>query len=185
VFIDDLNNVIGILHLRNCSKFLLSGEEKVTIEAIRKHTREPYFIPESTPLNAQLLYFQKEKRRIAIVVDEYGEVQGIITLEDLLEEIVGEFTTNLANDDIEILPQDDGSFIVDGGTQIRGINRTLDWSLPISGPKTLNGLLLEYLESIPDNQVGFKIGDYYFETLEIKDNKIQSAKISYKEKKRS
>ncbi len=181
VFLNDINNVIGILHLRNCIKFLRRGEDKVTIEAIRKHIREPYFVPESTPLNTQLLYFQKEKRRIALVVDEYGEVQGIITLEDLLEEIVGEFTTNLADNEIEIQHQEDGSYLIDGGTQIREINKSLDWSLPTNGPKTLNGLVLEYLESIPDYPVGFRIGEYFIETMDIKDNKIQSAKIRQKE----
>jgi Mg2+/Co2+ transporter CorB len=115
---------------------------------------------------------------MALVVDEYGEVQGLITLADLLEEIVGDFTTNLGYDrEPEISATDDGWHIIDGGTSIRDINRNLDWDLPTDGPKTLNGLMMEYLENIPRGQISFKIGDYLFETTEVSSTMIESAKV--------
>ena len=122
--------------------------------------------------------FQKEKRRIALVVDEYGDVQGIVTLEDILEEIVGEFTTDFAANIPEIHPQDDGSYFIDGMALLRDINRALGWQLPVAGPKTLNGLVLEHLEMIPDSNLCLRLGDYLIETLQIKDNVIKSLKIT-------
>lgn len=173
IYEGDINNVVGILHLRNAARFLLGDDQTVTLEAIREFANEPYFVPESTPLHTQLLNFQQQKCRMALVVDEYGEVQGIVTLEDLLEEIVGEFTTNVAEEeDQDIIPQDDGSYLIDGGSFVRDVNRALDWDLPLEGPKTLNGLAMEYLESIPDGNIGFEIDDYRFETTEITDKMI-------------
>jgi Mg2+/Co2+ transporter CorB len=176
VFTGDINNICGILHLRNAARFLT--EEDLTKAAIVQTTREPYFIPESTPLNTQLLNFQREKRRIGLVVDEYGDIQGIATLEDILEEIVGEFTTDAAASSKDIHPQEDGSYIIDGSANIRDINKVLNWKLPTKGPKTLNGLIMESLESIPDASVGFKIGNFYIETLQTKDNIIKTARIT-------
>lgn len=173
IYEGDLNNVVGILHLRNAARFLLGDDQKVTLEAIREFANEPYFVPESTPLHTQLLNFQQQKCRMALVVDEYGEVQGIVTLEDLLEEIVGEFTTNVAEEeDQDIIPMDDGGYLIDGGTFVRDVNKALDWELPLEGPKTLNGLAMEYLESIPDGNIGFEIDGYRFETTEITDKMI-------------
>lgn len=178
VYEGDINNIIGILHLRNAARFIYGDNETVTHEAIRRFTREPYFIPEGTPLHTQLMQFQQQKRRIAIVVDEYGDVQGLVTMEDLLEEIVGEFTTNLAEDgSTEISELDNEWFLIEGGTSIREINRTLDWELPTDGPKTLNGLIMEYTESIPAGNIGFKIGNYRFETVELSDKMIESAMV--------
>lgn len=169
----DLNDVEGILHLRHVSRFLTGQVDNVTHQAIKEQADEPYFVPESTPLHTQLLNFQKTKRRMALVVNEYGEVQGIVTLEDLLEEIVGEFTTNIAEDEEQdIIPQEDDWFQIHGGTFIRDINRTLEWDLPTDGPKTLNGLAMEYLEGIPDGNISFAINRYLIETVEITDKMI-------------
>ncbi len=173
VFESDINNVVGILHLRNAARFIQGTDSTVTLADIRRFTNEPYFVPEATPLNTQLLNFQQQKCRMALVVDEYGEVQGLVTLEDLLEEIVGDFTTNSAEEDMEdIIPQDDGSYLIDGGTFIRDINRNLDWDLPQDGPKTLNGLAMEYLESIPDAHIGFALDGYRFETTDLTEKMI-------------
>ncbi|MGJ8687518.1 MAG: transporter associated domain-containing protein, partial [Spongiibacteraceae bacterium] len=154
-------------------------------EKLLSAIRTPYFIPEGTPLNTQLFNFQKKKRRMSIVVDEYGVMQGIVTLEDLLEEIVGEFTSNLSTDTEDITPQSDGSYVIDGTTTIRDINKNLKWELPTDGPKTLNGLLLEKLESFPEASVGVKIATYRFEIMEMKDNLIQSVRAQAVKKSKS
>ena len=139
--------------------------------------REPYFVPEATPLHTQLLNFQKEKQRFALVVDEYGDIQGIVTLEDILEEIVGEFTTDFAGHNPEISPQEDGSYLIDGMAVLRDINRTLRWDLPIDGPKTLNGFVLEHLETLPESNLCLQVNQYQIETVQIKDNMIKALKI--------
>lgn len=176
VYKGDINNVVGILHLRNTGKLLQS--ESVNKAALMQLCREPYFIPESTPLNTQLINFQKARRRIGIVVDEYGDVLGIATLEDILEEIVGEFTTDFAaTSSQDILPQEDGTYIIDGSTPIRTINRVLGWHLPTDGPKTLNGLITETLESIPESNVCLKARSLRIEVLQIKNNVIRAAKV--------
>jgi Mg2+/Co2+ transporter CorB len=147
--------------------------------------REPYFIPESTPLNTQLINFQKEKRRFGMVVDEYGEVLGLATLEDILEEIVGEFTTDYASTSPDIIPQDNGTFIIDGTAAVRTINKDLGWKLPQDGPKTLNGLITETLENIPDTNVCLKVSGHRVEVLQIKDNVVKAAIVHpIKRKKR-
>ncbi|WP_010630218.1 HlyC/CorC family transporter [Halomonas sp. KM-1] len=174
VFKGDINNIIGMLHLRNAARFL--SRDEVTKASIVQEAREPYFIPESTPLHTQLLNFQKQKRRIGIVVDEYGDVEGLVTLEDILEEIVGEFTTDVAGQDQEIHRQDDGSHVIDGTANIRDINRTLGWKLPTDGPKTLNGLILEHLEAFPDGPACLQIGSVRMEIIEVRDNLITSAR---------
>ncbi|HEY3699054.1 MAG TPA: HlyC/CorC family transporter [Spongiibacteraceae bacterium] len=172
IFKKDINNIIGVLHLRAVIR-LIDGNGTLNRRALLKEIDEPYFVPEGTPLHTQLFNFQKQKRRMAIVVDEYGVVQGLIALEDILEEIVGEFTSNLSDDSEEIIEQNDGSFVIEGSAGIREINRTLDWKLPTDGPKTLNGLLLENLEAFPDADVGLRIGDYFFETLHVQGNIVK------------
>ncbi|WP_104204848.1 HlyC/CorC family transporter [Billgrantia saliphila] len=174
VFKGDINNIIGMLHLRNAARFLSRSE--VTKAAIVQEAREPYFIPESTPLHTQLLNFQKQKRRIGIVVDEYGDVEGLVTLEDILEEIVGEFTTDVAGQDQDIHRLDDGSHVIDGTANIRDINRSLGWQLPTDGPKTLNGLILEHLEAFPEGPTCLQIGAVRMEILDVRDNLITSAR---------
>jgi len=175
VYKSDINKVVGIVHLRSINRFL--NENELTKSMIMQATREPYFVPESTPLHTQMFNFQKEKRRIGIVVDEYGDVIGIVTLEDILEEIVGEFTTDMANFSKDITPQQDGSFIIDGTAAIREINKALGWTLPTEGPKTINGLIIEYLEYIPDSNLSLKLDGYYIEILQVKENIIKSARI--------
>lgn len=174
VYKGDINNIIGMLHLRNAARFLAKAE--VTKAAIVQEAREPYFIPESTPLHTQLLNFQKQKRRIGIVVDEYGDVEGLVTLEDILEEIVGEFTTDVAGMHQEIHLQDDGSYLIEGTANIREINKSLGWQLPTDGPKTLNGLILEHLESFPDGPTCLQVGTTRMEILQVRDKLITSAR---------
>lgn len=185
VYDKDINNIIGVLHQRDV---ISSVDETGQVNSARLLDRvtDPYFVPEGTPLHVQLLNFQKHKHRMGIVVDEYGVVQGIITLEDLLEEIVGEFTSNLMEDNNQdIIPQGDGTYIIDGTATIRDINKALKWGLPTDGPKTLNGLLLEHLESFPDGLVSVRLGKYQFEILMMQDKMIQSAKAQKLPKKKA
>ncbi len=172
IYKESINNIIGILHLRRLARFI--GANEFTKSDLMQLTREPYYIPEATPLDKQLIKFQAEKQRIALVVDEYGELQGLVTLEDILEEIVGEFTSDFSANIPEILPQDDGSFVIEGGALLRDINRALDWDLPILGPKTLNGLVLEHLETIPDENLCVQINEYQIETLQLSDNMVKN-----------
>ena len=174
IYKESINNIIGILHLRRLARFM--GSNEFTKSDLMQLTREPYYIPEATSLDKQLIRFQAEKQRIALVVDEYGELQGLVTLEDILEEIVGEFTSDFSANIPEILPQDDDSFVIDGGALLRDINRALDWELPISGPKTLNGLVLEHLETIPEENLCIQINNYQIETLQLSDNMVKNLK---------
>lgn len=175
VYRGDINNVTGLVHMRHIARLLSRNE--LTKESLIACCKDPYFIPENTPLHTQLLNFQKHKRRIGFVVDEYGDVIGLVTLEDILEEIVGEFTTDLLPANHDIHPQGDGSYVIDGGVALRAINRQLLWKLPEDGPKTLNGLITERLENIPDNSVGLSVGAYRMEILQTKDNMIKSVRI--------
>jgi len=177
VYRSDPNNMLGLLHLRKLSRLLL--KEDINKAELMQHTVEPYFVPEGTSLNRQLINFQNARRRIGIVVDEYGDVLGLVTLEDILEEIVGEFTTDLAATSQDIHPQEDGSHVIDGATHLREINRSLDWDLPTGGPRTLNGLILEYLQDIPDANISIRIGDYLIEILQVKDNMVKAAKVRH------
>ncbi len=183
VYQNDIDNIVGILHQRDIINSV-DEQGRVQRDALLQAIRDPYFIPEGTPLNTQLFNFQKQKRRLGIVVDEYGVMQGIVTLEDLLEEIVGEFTSNLSTDTEDIIHQADGSYLVDGTTTVRDINKSIKWELPTDGPKTLNGLLLEKLESFPEASVGVSIGRYRFEIIEMKGNLIQSVRAYIKPKTR-
>ena len=176
VYEGDINNIIGMLHLRNMTR-VLSHKEPSKANLLDA-CREPYFTPESTSLNAQLVHFQQEKRRIAIVVDEYGDALGIVTMEDILEEIVGEFTTDFSSSSSQdIIPQDDGSYLIDGSTPIRTINKNLNWNLPTNGPKTLSGLITEALETLPDSPICLYIDKYQVEIRQLKDNIVKTIKI--------
>ena len=176
VYEGDINNVLGILHLRFTPK-IFKDHTGLTHEAIREHISQPYFVPESTSLHKQLINFKDQKHNLALVVDEYGEVQGLITLADLLEEIVGDFTTNFANThEPTIIDNEDDWYTFDGGASIREINKSLNWNLPTDGPKTLNGLFMEYLEVIPAGSVSFSINEYRFESLKITKTMIETAK---------
>jgi Mg2+/Co2+ transporter CorB len=140
-------------------------------------TREPYFVPEGTPLNKQLLNFQQHERRSAFVVDEYGDVQGLITTEDILREIVGEFDRSAGPADIGIVRENELSFVVNAGANVRQLNRVMTWSLPTDGPKTLNGLLIEKLETIPKKGAHVRVGDYQIEILETTEHGIESVRV--------
>jgi Mg2+/Co2+ transporter CorB len=172
----DINNIVGIFHVRKANHLLRS--ENVTHNAIKRFAEEAYFIPESTTLTTQLLNFKKHRSRFAVVVDEYGEVQGLVTLEDILEEIVGDFTTNTADEIEEVIPRGDGSYVIDGVATIREINKATGWSLPTDGPKTLNGLALEQLESIPDGNVSFRFDGYRFETQQINETMVKKVVVT-------
>ncbi|WP_444937487.1 HlyC/CorC family transporter [Microbulbifer sp. JMSA002] len=179
VYRGDINQVVGILHLRRAAQILRDGPDKLTAERLKSFTGEPYFVPEATPLPTLLMNFQKTKRRMGLVVDEYGEVMGIVTLEDLLEEIVGDFTASpVPSDDEEIVAMEGGWYMIEGGTSIRDINRTLNWDLTTDGPKTFNGLLMEHLESIPDGNISlFILNNYQVEIEEVSDKMIIRARI--------
>jgi Mg2+/Co2+ transporter CorB len=172
----DINNIVGIFHVRKANHLLRS--EQVTHNALKRFAEDVYFIPESTSLTQQLLNFKKNRNRFAVVVDEYGEVQGLVTLEDILEEIVGDFTTNTADEVEEVIPRGDGSYEIYGVATIREINKATGWSLPTDGPKTLNGLALEQLESIPDGNVSFMVDGYRFETAQINETMIKTALVT-------
>ncbi|ADZ89966.1 HlyC/CorC family transporter [Marinomonas mediterranea] len=175
VYNGEINKVIGVLHARNAALFL--REENPTKAALLKATLPPYFIPESTPLNTVLLNFQKDHQQMGIVVDEYGDVQGIAALEDVLEEIVGEFTPPTQDEEEEIQSLEDGAFRIDGSTHIRDINKTLEWHLPTDGPKTLNGLIIETLEFIPERPTSLWVDNYLIEIQEIEDKVVKYAKL--------
>ena len=179
VFNEDIDKVIGVLHLRNAARFLTA--ENPTKASIVQETDEPYFVPENTPLHTQLVNFQQTKQRIGLVVDEYGDIEGIVTMEDILEEIVGEFTTDIAETGVNIHPEADNTFLIDGGTHIRLINRSLGWKLPQEGPKTLSGLIIEELEIIPDSSCCIALNDYHIEVIQIQDNMIKTARINQTE----
>ena len=176
VYQDRIENIVGVLHVR---KFLNMAEaDNLTPERLRQITREPYFVPLGTSLLTQLQNFQENHDRIGLVVDEYGELMGLVTLEDILEEIVGEFTTQspLATS-VRYRRQPDGSIIVDGGSLLRDLNRKLGTHFPIGGPKTLNGLILEHFEDIPEAGTSMKLGDQPLEILQIHDRVVRSVRL--------
>lgn len=170
-----IDHVVGFLHSRRVMQAQL--DEELTRETLESLIREPYFIPKGTPLNRQLINFQRNRRRTALVVDEYGDVQGLVTMADLLEEIVGEFATDPADAIADVQPQDDGSFLVDGSANLRELVKTMHWELPTDGPKTLNGLIVEYLESIPENGTSLLVAGYPIEVVQTQDNAVKTARI--------
>lgn len=175
VYEGDIDHVIGLVHLRRAVR--LFQEEEASKDGFRAMVRDAYFVPEGTPLHTQLINFQRERRRIALVVNEYGDIQGLVTLEDILEEIVGEFTTDPAASSRDIHIQEDGSYLVDGSITIRELNKALEWELPTEGPKTLNGLILEYLEHIPDPGTSLLIADYPIEIVQTSGNAVKTVHI--------
>ncbi|WP_300657627.1 HlyC/CorC family transporter [Pseudomonas sp.] len=174
VFRHNINQVEGIVHMRQIAR--LMSQNQLTKDDLLVACNEPYFVPENTPLSTQLINFQKQKRRIGIVVDEYGDVIGIVTLEDILEEIVGDFSNQSTLRSPDIHPQEDGTQVIDGAAYIREVNKMLGWHLPCDGPKTLNGLITEALESIPDSAVCLKIGPYCLEILQSSENRVKSVR---------
>ena len=176
VFCGSINEVEGILHLRKTSRLL--ENKTLSKEDLTELCDAPYFVPEGTSLHVQLMNFQGKRERIALVVDEYGDVQGLVALDDILEEIVGEFTSDVASNFAEIFAQQDGSWIVDGKALVRDVNRNLEWDLPIGGPRTINGLVLEHLQLIPDANVCLKIDGYLIETLQVGEHLVRSVRIT-------
>lgn len=174
VWRSNINNIIGVLHMRSISR-VVNGLVLDRV-ALEREMEKPYFVPESTPLHTQLINFQNMKKPLAVVVDEYGEVLGVVALGDILEEIVGDFTSNMAETTESILLRRDGSYHIDGTENIRDINKSLGWSLPTDGPKTLSGLILEYLESFPAGPVGLTINNYRLEVLKLEGNVVRSVR---------
>ena len=175
IYEGDIDHVIGMVHLRNTLH--LFKQDKFTKDDFKKIIRDAYFVPAGTPLNTQLLNFQAEKRRIGLVVNEYGDIQGLVTLEDILEEIVGEFTTDPSDSNKDIYQQEDGSYLVDGSITIRELNKAMDWKLSVEGPKTLNGLILEYLEQIPQPGTSLMLQDYPIEIMQTTGNTIKTVHL--------
>ena len=174
VYEDNVDNIVGILHLRRLANLASQSFDKASI---RELLDEPYFVPEGTPLSKQLVQFQRRRERVALVVDEYGDIQGIVTLEDILEEIVGEFTTDPADQTEDVVREGPDSFLVSGTANIRELNRTQGWALPTDGPKTLNGLILELLETIPEPSTCLKISGYPLEIVASDDIRVRTVRI--------
>jgi Mg2+/Co2+ transporter CorB len=178
VYEGDIDRIIGVLHMKQVVHELARAhlDRETLIEAAR--ARESYFVPSGTTLNTQLLNFQRVKRRMGFVVDEYGDIQGLVTLEDILEEIVGEFTTDPATMmHKDVHAEADGSFVANASATIRALNRSMRWNLPMDGPKTLNGLIVEFLETIPEPGTTLKLADYMLEVLQTGDNAIKTVRI--------
>jgi Mg2+/Co2+ transporter CorB len=171
----DLDNIVGLLHIRTVVTQLARNE--LDRDALLRAIRKPYFIPEGTSLTQQLLEFQRRERRMGLVVDEYGDIQGLVTLDDILEEIVGEYTSEGGIRQRRLRQQENGTWIIDGAATVRMLNRRLDWDLPTTGPNTVNGLLLETLESIPDGRTSIRIGDHIFTIMDLADKRIRKVQV--------
>jgi Mg2+/Co2+ transporter CorB len=175
VYRESIDNVEGFLHIRTIISKL--SHHSLKFEDLMKSVRKPYFVPEETPLTLQLLEFQAKERRLALVVDEYGDIQGLVTLDDILEEIVGEYTTEGRTAVRQLRKLDDGNFLVDGAASIRALNRRTGWNLPHDEAHTLSGLLIEQLEMIPDGKASLRIGNHIMTIIEIRDNMIHKVLV--------
>jgi len=177
VYRGNLDNVVGAVHLRRVMRLMHSGN--FDRESFVPLIVEPYFIPQGTPLSTALLNFRASKRRSALVVNEYGDILGLVTIEEILEEIVGDFTTPGIALAEEIQPQTDGSFLVHGSVTLRDLNRRLDWDLPTTGPKTLNGLITEYLEDLPETGTSLRLNGYQVDVVRTRGTSVQLARIRH------
>ncbi|WP_395341719.1 HlyC/CorC family transporter [Ningiella sp. W23] len=176
LFRDSIDDAVGFVHVRDALRLL--SKDQFTKATMLRAVREVYYTPDSTPLHSLMYKFQAERERIGLVVDEYGDIQGLVTLEDILEEIIGDFTTSMLPDyHKEAIAQQDGSFLVDGSVNIRELNKELDWNFPTDGPKTLNGLILEYLQEIPENNISLRLAGYPVEIVDINGNMIKTVRI--------
>ena len=175
VYRGSLENVVGMIHMRKVLNEV--RENKLSRETLVQSMTEPYFIPEGTPLNTQLLNFKKAKRRIGFVVDEYGDIMGLVTLDEILEEIVGDFSTEAIGKIEDIHPQADGSYLVKGGASIRDLNRKLGWELPSEGSRTINGLITEYLEDIPEPGTSLMLNGYQVDVMRTRGTAVEVARI--------
>ena len=180
VFDESLDELRGIIDLYGITSFL-SNEDK-SIESLIDSLDEAYFTPENTPLSTQLFNFQNNKKTVAVVIDEYGTVKGIVSIKDVLEEIVGELATEIEKESVEIMEQKDGSYLIDASVPLRELNKKLNWELPINGAKTLNGLIIDKIETIPNTNVKLEIENYLIETVLIRNNMIKIAKVVRLEK---
>ena len=184
VFAGTPDNIIGILHIKRVLPLL--HEETLAAAELREVLQDPYFIPSDTPLLKQLQQFQERRARLGLVVDEYGELLGLVTLENILEEIVGEFTTQSPAQTGKFLRQEDGSLLLEGSSSLRELNRKLGLHLPLGEAKTLNGLILDHLQDIPEAGTSLKIGDYPIEVIQVQDRAVKVARIfTFQKKKRS
>ncbi len=173
---DNINQIVGMLHVRDLTYALLT-QQAFNKDALIKMASEPYFIPEGTPLNVQLFNFQQGHQRTALVVDEYGEIQGLLAFVDIVEEIIGEFAPNVAETNKLVRLQKDGSYLVEGSITVRELNRAADLQLPTEGPRTLNGLIIEYLEAIPKEKLCIKVSGYPIEIMQVEGNRVKIAKV--------
>ena len=175
VYNESLDDLRGVIDLYGITSFL-SNEDK-SIESLIESLDEAYFIPENTPLSTQLFNFQKNKKTVAVIIDEYGSVKGLVTIKDVLEEIVGELATDIDKETVEIMEQKDGSYLIDASIPLRELNKKLNWQLPINGAKTLNGLIIDQVETIPENNIKIEIDNYVIETVLIRNNMIKIARV--------
>lgn len=173
---DSIDDAVGFVHVRDALRLL--SKDQFTKASLLRAVREIYYTPESTPLHTLMYQFQAVKERIGLVVDEYGDIQGLVTLEDILEEIIGDFTTSILpaySKEADVQP--DGSVLVDGSANVRELNKEMDWNFPTEGPKTLNGLIIETLEDIPDANICIRIAGYPIEIIEMKDNMVKTVRV--------
>ena len=175
VYNESLDDLRGVIDLYGITSFL-SNEDK-SIESLIESLDEAYFIPENTPLSTQLFNFQKNKKTVAVIIDEYGSVKGLVTIKDVLEEIVGELATDIDRETVEIMEQKDGSYLIDASIPLRELNKKLNWQLPINGAKTLNGLIIDQVETIPEDNIKIEIDNYAIETVLIRNNMIKIARV--------
>ena len=171
-----LDEIVGILHVRRTLRSLF-GRDEITIADLEELCDEPYFVPATADLYTQLINFQHARHRLAIVVDEYGDIEGLVTIDDVLEEVVGEFTTDPQDYTHDVMAQDDGSYVVDASASIREVNRTYGWSLPEDDAKTLNGLVLDELESLSEAGTSLRIGEYTLEVVQRGENAIRTVRV--------
>ncbi|TSJ56792.1 DUF21 domain-containing protein [Atlantibacter subterranea] len=174
---DSLDDAISMLRVREAYR-LMTEKQEFTKEMLLRASDEIYYVPEGTPLSTQLIKFQRNKKKVGLVVDEYGDIQGLVTVEDILEEIVGDFTTSMSPTLAEeVTPQNDGSVIIEGGASIREINKAFNWHLPEEEARTVNGMLLEALEEIPANGTRVRIAQYDIDILDVQDNMIRQVRV--------
>jgi magnesium and cobalt exporter, CNNM family len=175
VYRDDIDNIVGLARIRDLLPALVKGE--LTQALLLERIREPYFVPEGTPLNKQLLNFQHHRRRSAFVVDEYGDVQGLITTQDIVNELVGELDRDASAAELGVTKESDRSYVVDASANVRQLNRVMNWNLPTDGPKTLNGLIVEQLEAIPESGTGVTVANYPIEILDASEHGIKRVRV--------
>lgn len=175
IYDGSLDNIIGTIHARRCLRLAL--QKRISKESLRKHSSAPYFIPEGTPLSTLMINFQRDCHRVGLIVDEYGDLQGLVTFANLVEQIIGEFTTDPSTSLQDALLQEDGSYMVSGNANVRELVKSTGWRLPLKGPKTVNGLILEHLETIPEPNTSLLLAGYPVEIMQVEDNMVRVARF--------